>query len=60
MERLIAFLAVQAQPDQRVFVAGTLWTDASEERANASLRTTPWVLLSASAFVNYDSAPWSR
>jgi DNA-binding SARP family transcriptional activator len=43
-ERLVAFLAVQSQPVQRIFVAGTLWIDASEERANASLRTTLWRL----------------
>jgi DNA-binding SARP family transcriptional activator len=43
-ERVIAFLAVQSQPVQRLFVAGTLWMDASEERANASLRTALWRL----------------
>jgi DNA-binding SARP family transcriptional activator len=43
-QRLLAFLALQARPLQRVFVAGTLRLDASEERANASLRSTLWRL----------------
>ena len=38
-QRLVAFLAVHRRPLQRVFVAGNLWLDHGEERANASLRT---------------------
>jgi DNA-binding SARP family transcriptional activator len=43
-QRLVAFLALQDHPRQRLFVAGSLWTDSSEERAAASLRSTLWRL----------------
>ncbi len=43
-QRLVAFLALRARPLQRVHVAGTLWIDASEEQANACLRTALWRL----------------
>jgi DNA-binding SARP family transcriptional activator len=43
-QRLIAFLAVHNRPLQRLFVAGNLWIDSSESRANASLRTALWRL----------------
>lgn len=43
-QKLIAFLAMQPRAVQRLFVASTLWIDADEERANASLRTTLWRL----------------
>jgi DNA-binding SARP family transcriptional activator len=38
-QRVLAFLALHDRPLQRHFVAGTLWTDSSEERALASLRS---------------------
>jgi DNA-binding SARP family transcriptional activator len=41
-QRLLAFLALHERPRERLFVAGSLWTDASEERAAASLRSTLW------------------
>jgi DNA-binding SARP family transcriptional activator len=41
-QRVLAFLALQNRPVQRVYVAGSLWLDASEHKANASLRTTLW------------------
>lgn len=43
-QRLLAFLALHARPLQRLFVAGSLWLAASEDHANASLRTTLWRL----------------
>ena len=43
-QRVVAFLALHDRPLQRLYVAGTLWLDASEERANASLRTALWRL----------------
>jgi DNA-binding SARP family transcriptional activator len=43
-QRLLAFLAVQDRPTRRPLVAGTLWPDTTEERANASLRTALWRL----------------
>jgi DNA-binding SARP family transcriptional activator len=43
-QRLVAFLALQDRPLQRIYVAGNLWLDSSEERANASLRTVLWRL----------------
>lgn len=41
-QRLVAFLALQQRTVQRGYVAGRLWLDASERRAQASLRTTLW------------------
>jgi DNA-binding SARP family transcriptional activator len=41
-QRVVAFLALQQRPVQRVFVAGSLFMDASEDRANARLRTALW------------------
>ena len=41
-QRLVAFLALQSRPLQRLHVAGKLWVDMSEERANANLRTALW------------------
>jgi DNA-binding SARP family transcriptional activator len=43
-QRLLAFLALRRRPVLRVHVAGALWTDFSEERANASLRSALWRL----------------
>jgi DNA-binding SARP family transcriptional activator len=43
-QRLVAFLAVHPRPLQRLYVAGSLWIDCPEERANASLRTALWRL----------------
>jgi DNA-binding SARP family transcriptional activator len=43
-QRLLAFVALQERPVLRVYIAGSLWTDASEERAAASLRSSLWRL----------------
>jgi DNA-binding SARP family transcriptional activator len=43
-QRLVAFLALRGRPLHRVHVAGMLWTDVTEENANACLRTTLWRL----------------
>ena len=48
-QRLVAFLALQARPLARVFVAGTLWMDVDEDRAAAALRTALWRLGTAGA-----------
>ena len=42
VQRLLAFLAVRGQAQHRMTVAGTLWTDRTEDRAAASLRTALW------------------
>jgi DNA-binding SARP family transcriptional activator len=44
IQRLVAFLAVHNRPLLRLFVAGNLWIDSSEEHANANLRTALWRL----------------
>src|SRR5919197_5899066 len=44
VQRLVAFLAVHNRPLQRLFVAGNLWIDSDEDRANANLRTALWRL----------------
>jgi DNA-binding SARP family transcriptional activator len=41
-QRLVALLALRNRPLHRVYVAGTLWLDASEERAGSNLRTAVW------------------
>ena len=43
-QRLLALLALQGRPLERLWVAGTLWLDATEERAGASLRSALWRL----------------
>jgi len=43
-QRLLAFLALHERPLLRPFVAGTLWLDADDERAGASLRSSLWRL----------------
>ena len=49
VQRLVAFLAMQTRPLQRLYVAGSLWLDGSEEHAAANLRTTLWRARRASA-----------
>jgi len=41
-QRVLAFLALSRRPLPRAFVAGTLWTEASEARAASALRTAIW------------------
>jgi DNA-binding SARP family transcriptional activator len=41
-ERLVAFLAMQDRSVRRAFVSGSLWPDATNERANANLRSALW------------------
>ena len=42
-QRVLAYLAVHG-PTSRAVVAGTLWPDVRQERADGSLRTTVWRL----------------
>lgn len=44
VQRLVAFLALCNRPLMRLYVAGTLWLDSSEERSAASLRSALWRL----------------
>jgi DNA-binding SARP family transcriptional activator len=43
-QRLLAFVALHERPQPRSYVAGSLWLDSSEERANANLRSALWRL----------------
>jgi DNA-binding SARP family transcriptional activator len=43
-QRVVAFLAFHERPVQRLYVAGALWLDSSESKANQSLRTAIWRL----------------
>jgi DNA-binding SARP family transcriptional activator len=43
-QRLIAFLALQDRSVLRLYVAGTLWLDTTEERSYANLRSALWRL----------------
>jgi DNA-binding SARP family transcriptional activator len=50
-QRVVAFLGLNAGRRSRVFVAGQLWIEASEERAAAALRTALWRLGSAGTWL---------
>jgi DNA-binding SARP family transcriptional activator len=41
-QRILAFLAIAGRPLRRIYVAGVLWLDFPEPRANAALRTALW------------------
>jgi DNA-binding SARP family transcriptional activator len=43
-QRLLAFLALHQRPLQRLYVAGALWLESSQQHANANLRTALWRL----------------
>jgi len=43
-ERIVSFLALARAPVTRSTLAGTLWPDVSENRANGDLRSTLWRL----------------
>jgi DNA-binding SARP family transcriptional activator len=43
-QRLLAFLALHDGPLLRVYVAGMLWSDATEDHASANLRSALWRL----------------
>ena len=43
-QRVLAFLALHDRPVLRLYVAGSLWLDASEERSYANLRSALWRL----------------
>jgi DNA-binding SARP family transcriptional activator len=43
-KRLLAFVALHEHPVRRPYVAGQIWTDSSQDHANANLRTTLWRL----------------
>lgn len=42
--RLVAFLAMRRRPAERVYAAGCLYADKTEERAQANLRSAIWRL----------------
>jgi len=41
-QRLVALLALREQPPSRAYVAGTLWPETTDTRANANLRSALW------------------
>lgn len=43
-QRLVAFLALHDRPLRRGYVAGTLWSEVTEERAAGNLRSALWRL----------------
>jgi DNA-binding SARP family transcriptional activator len=43
-QRVVAFITLQRRPVLRRYVAGSLWLDASEEQAQANLRSALWRL----------------
>jgi DNA-binding SARP family transcriptional activator len=44
VQRVVAFIALGRQPRQRTYIAGCLWLDTPEERAQANLRSALWRL----------------
>jgi DNA-binding SARP family transcriptional activator len=62
-QRLIAFLALHPRALMRVFVAGSLWMDASESKACSSLRSVLWRLRAHTPIIHATSShlslePW--
>jgi DNA-binding SARP family transcriptional activator len=55
-QRLVAFLALHNRPLLRVYVAGSLWIDASEQRSHANLRSALWRLRQTGHYV-VDATP---
>lgn len=55
-QRLLAFLALRGGVLKRMYVAGMLWIDQSQDTANANLRTTLWRLKRAQCEL-VDSTP---
>jgi DNA-binding SARP family transcriptional activator len=49
-QRLVGFLAFQDRPVRRSYVSGTLWFNADDYRASASLRSALWRLPSMPGF----------
>lgn len=43
-QRLVSFLAFQRKPVRRAYISGTLWFDADQHHASASLRSALWRL----------------
>jgi DNA-binding SARP family transcriptional activator len=43
-QRVVAFIALCRQPRQRAYIAGCLWLDTPDERAQANLRSALWRL----------------
>ena len=50
-QRLVAFLALHNRPLLRVYVAGCLWIDASEQRSIGNLRSALWRLRRTGHFI---------
>lgn len=44
LQRLVAYLALHDRPVRRLYLAGVLWGETSEEKANGSLRSALWRL----------------
>jgi DNA-binding SARP family transcriptional activator len=42
VQRLLAFLVLRGRVQQRALVAGNLWPESSDRRANANLRSALW------------------
>lgn len=51
VQRLVAFLALRDRPAHRVYVAGSLWPETTDERASSRLRSALWRLQRSSSGV---------
>jgi DNA-binding SARP family transcriptional activator len=57
-QRVVAFVALARRRVGRIFLAGNLWIDSSEERAAAALRTALWRLGRPASAVVCAHGPW--
>lgn len=57
-QRVLAFLVLNRSRVARIFLAGNLWIDASEERAAAALRTALWRLGRPAGEIVRAQGPW--
>ncbi|MEA2195601.1 MAG: hypothetical protein QOG42_2035 [Solirubrobacteraceae bacterium] len=57
-QRVVAFLVLNRSRVARIFLAGNLWIDASEERAAAALRTALWRLGRPAGAIVRSQGPW--
>jgi DNA-binding SARP family transcriptional activator len=57
-QRLLAFLALRRRPQHRTTAAGTLWTENTDERAAANLRTALWRLRKVCAPLIVSDGPY--
>lgn len=59
-QRVVAFLALRGRPAERTYLAGCLWPDKTESRAQANLRSALWRLRQAEPRLVHADATHAR